>query len=26
MNAEKMRQVFQGHILEGRVQAEFALS
>jgi NADP-reducing hydrogenase subunit HndB len=26
MNAEKMKQVFQGHILEGRVQAEFVLS
>jgi len=26
MNAEKMKQVFQAHILEGRVQAEFVLS
>jgi NADP-reducing hydrogenase subunit HndB len=26
MNAEKMRQVFQGHVLEGRVQTEFVLA
>jgi len=26
MNAEKIKQVFQAHILEGRVQAEFVLS
>jgi (2Fe-2S) ferredoxin len=26
MNAEKIKQVFQTHILEGRVQAEFVLS
>ena len=26
MNAEKMKQVFQSHVLEGRVQAEFILS
>lgn len=26
MNAIKMKQVFQAHILEGRVQAEFVLS
>jgi (2Fe-2S) ferredoxin len=26
MNAEKMNHVFQAHVLEGRVQAEFVLS
>ena len=26
MNAEKMQKVFQDHVLEGRVQAEFVLS
>jgi (2Fe-2S) ferredoxin len=26
MNPEKMKKVFQGHVLEGKVQAEFVLS